>query len=58
MGEENENDVGQEEAEEEIFTVENPNIDLEVIMIQFSNMDYLKGSYDSEQAENKGKSGY
>ena len=30
MGEENENDVGQEEAEEEIFTVENPNIDLEV----------------------------
>ena len=27
-------------------------------MIQFSNVDHLKGSYDSEQAENKGKSGY
>ena len=32
MGEENENDVGQEEVEEEIFTVENPSIDLEVTL--------------------------
>ena len=30
MAEENENDVGGEEVEEEVFTVENPSIDLEV----------------------------
>jgi len=38
MGEENENDVGQEEAEEEIFTVENPNIDLETYASSYNGL--------------------
>ena len=33
MGEENENDVGGEENEEELFTVDNPSLDLEVQFI-------------------------
>ena len=42
MGEENENDVGQEEVEEEIFTVENPSIDLEVTLF-YLRMDQISG---------------
>ena len=33
MGEENENDVAGEENEEELFTVDNPSLDLEVKII-------------------------
>ena len=33
IGEENENEVGSDETEEEMFTVENPSLDLEVIFI-------------------------
>ena len=35
IGEENENEVGSDETEEEMFTVENPSLDLEVIFIHF-----------------------
>ena len=31
ISEENENEVGNDEAEEEMFTVDNPSLDLEVI---------------------------
>ena len=44
MGEENENDVAGEDNEEELFTVDNPSLDLEVKMILQFNLAQLTDS--------------
>ena len=43
MAEENENDVGRDENDEEIFTVDNPSLDLEVIQLwESGNIGYFE----------------